>query len=56
MIYLYPANKMENLLFLFDRISQLSPLGVFNQEVVLVQNPGMQHCLTYRLQNIVVLA
>ncbi len=36
---------MENLLFLFDRISQLSPLGVFNQEIVLVQNPGMQHWL-----------
>lgn len=36
---------MENLLLLFDRIAQISPLGVFNQEVLLVQNPGMQHWL-----------
>jgi len=36
---------MENLLFLFNKISQINPLGVFNQEVVVVQNPGMQHWL-----------
>lgn len=45
MIYLYPANKMENLLLLLNKISQLSPLGVFNQEVIVVQNAGMQHWL-----------
>ncbi|GAA6173372.1 exodeoxyribonuclease V subunit gamma [Colwellia sp. KU-HH00111] len=36
---------MENLLLLLNKISQLSPLGVFNQEVVVVQNAGMQHWL-----------
>ncbi|WP_083927012.1 exodeoxyribonuclease V subunit gamma [Colwellia piezophila] len=45
MIHLYPANKMENLLLLLNKISQLSPLGVFNQEVIVVQNAGMQHWL-----------
>ncbi|MDO6508527.1 exodeoxyribonuclease V subunit gamma [Colwellia sp. 4_MG-2023] len=45
MINLYPANKMENLLLLLNKISQLSPLGVFSQEVIVVQNPGMQHWL-----------
>jgi len=45
LIYLYPANKMENLLLLLNKIRQLSPLGVFNQEVIVVQNAGMQHWL-----------
>ncbi|PHR85685.1 MAG: exodeoxyribonuclease V subunit gamma [Colwellia sp.] len=45
MINLYPANKMENLLALLNKISQLSPVGVFNQEVIIVQNAGMQHWL-----------
>ncbi|WP_425457531.1 exodeoxyribonuclease V subunit gamma [Colwellia echini] len=36
---------MENLLTLLNKISQLSPLGVFNQEVIVVQNAGMQHWL-----------
>ncbi|MEY8213739.1 MAG: exodeoxyribonuclease V subunit gamma, partial [Colwellia sp.] len=45
MINLYPANKMENLLVLLNKISQISPLGVFNQEVIIVQNAGMQHWL-----------
>jgi len=36
---------MENLLLLLNKISQISPLGVFNQEVVVVQNAGMQHWL-----------
>jgi len=36
---------MENLLLLLNKISQVSPLGVFNQEVIVVQNPGMQHWL-----------
>jgi exodeoxyribonuclease V gamma subunit len=45
LIHLYPANKMENLLLLLNKISQLSPLGVFNQEVIVVQNAGMQHWL-----------
>ncbi|MBL4940283.1 MAG: exodeoxyribonuclease V subunit gamma [Colwellia sp.] len=45
MINLYPANKMENLLLLLNKISHVSPLGVFNQEVIVVQNAGMQHWL-----------
>ena len=36
---------MESLLLLLNKISQLSPLGVFNQEVIVVQNAGMQHWL-----------
>jgi len=36
---------MENLLLLLNKISQISPLGVFNQEVIVVQNAGMQHWL-----------
>jgi len=45
LINLYPANKMENLLLLLNKISEVSPLGVFNQEVIVVQNAGMQHWL-----------
>jgi len=45
LINLYPANKMENLLTLLNKISQVSPIGVFNQEVIIVQNAGMQHWL-----------
>ncbi len=51
MIYLYPANKMENLLLLLNKISQVSPLGVFNQEVIVVQNAGMQHWLNLTIAN-----
>ncbi|NMP31567.1 exodeoxyribonuclease V subunit gamma [Thalassotalea sp. M1531] len=45
MIYLYPANKMENLLALFNKVQQVSPLTLFEQEHVIVQNAGMQHWL-----------
>ncbi|MEW6992267.1 exodeoxyribonuclease V subunit gamma [Colwelliaceae bacterium 6441] len=45
MIYLYPANKMENLLALVDKIQQISPLPIFSKEVFIVQNAGMQHWL-----------
>ncbi|WP_274620539.1 exodeoxyribonuclease V subunit gamma [Colwellia maritima] len=51
MINLYPANKMENLLLLLNKISEVSPLGVFNQEVIVVQNPGMQHWLNLAIAN-----
>ena len=51
MINLYPANKMENLLTLLNKISQVSPVGVFNQEVIIVQNPGMQHWLNLAIAN-----
>lgn len=49
MIYLYPANKMENLLALVDKIQQVSPLPVFSKEVFIVQNAGMQHWLNMSL-------
>jgi len=42
---------MENLLVLLNKISQVSPLGVFNQEVIIVQNPGMQHWLNLAIAN-----
>ena len=51
MIYLYPANKMENLLVLLDKIQQVSPLPVFSQETIVVQNAGMQHWLNLSLAN-----
>ncbi len=51
MINLYPANKMENLLALLNKISQVSPVGVFNQEVIIVQNAGMQHWLNLAIAN-----
>ncbi|MDO6447295.1 exodeoxyribonuclease V subunit gamma [Colwellia sp. 1_MG-2023] len=49
MIYLYPANKMENLLALVEKIQQISPLPVFSKEVFIVQNAGMQHWLNMSL-------
>ena len=49
MIYLYPANKMENLLVLLDKIQTVSPLPVFSQETIVVQNAGMQHWLNLSL-------
>ncbi len=49
MIYLYPANKMENLLALLDKIQHVSPLPIFSKDVVIVQNAGMQHWLNMSL-------
>ena len=49
MIYLYPANKMENLLVLLDKVHQVSPLSVFSKEHIIVQNAGMQHWLNVSL-------
>ena len=49
MIYLYPANKMENLLALLDKIQQVSPLSFFESEIIVVQNAGMQHWLNLSL-------
>jgi exodeoxyribonuclease V gamma subunit len=36
---------MENLLLLFNKIHEVSPLPIFSQDVVVVQNAGMQHWL-----------
>ncbi|NQY62666.1 MAG: exodeoxyribonuclease V subunit gamma [Alteromonadaceae bacterium] len=49
MIYLYPANKMENLLVLLEKIQSISPLPVFSQDIVVVQNNGIQHWLNLSL-------
>ena len=49
MIYLYPANKMENLLAMLDKIQQVSPHSFFESEVIVVQNAGMQHWLNLSL-------
>jgi len=45
LIHLYPANKVENLLALLDKIQQVSPLPIFSKETFIVQNAGMQHWL-----------
>lgn len=40
---------MENLLVLLDKIQHISPLPIFTQEVIVVQNAGMQHWLNLSL-------
>jgi exodeoxyribonuclease V gamma subunit len=40
---------MENLLVLLDKIQQVSPLAIFSQEMIVVQNAGMQHWLNMSL-------
>jgi exodeoxyribonuclease V gamma subunit len=40
---------MENLLVLLDKIQQVSPLPIFSQEMIVVQNAGMQHWLNMSL-------
>jgi exodeoxyribonuclease V gamma subunit len=42
---------MENLLTLLNKISEVSPIGVFSQEVIIVQNAGMQHWLNLEIAN-----
>ncbi|GLX80455.1 RecBCD enzyme subunit RecC [Thalassotalea insulae] len=42
---------MENLLAIVEKIQQVSPLGVFSQDVFIVQNAGMQHWLNMSLAN-----
>jgi len=49
LIYLYPANKTENLLALVNKIQHISPLSIFEKEVIIVQNAGMQHWLNMSL-------
>ncbi|WP_286232496.1 exodeoxyribonuclease V subunit gamma [Thalassotalea sediminis] len=52
MIYLYPANKTENLLALANRIQEISPLPIFSKDVYIVQNAGMQHWLNMSLADL----
>lgn len=49
MIHLYPSNKTEGLLLLLNKISTMSPIGVFEKEVIVVENPGMQHWLNLEI-------
>ncbi|MFD2166886.1 exodeoxyribonuclease V subunit gamma [Thalassotalea euphylliae] len=51
MIFLYPANKMEHLVALLNKVQQVSPLGLFDTEQVIVQNAGMQHWLNMSVAN-----
>lgn len=44
-IYLYPANKMEYLLALLNKVQLTSPLLPLQKEVIVIQNAGMQHWL-----------
>ncbi len=43
---------MEDLLTLFDKVQQASDLPVLAKEIVLVQNPGMQHWLNMQQADI----
>ncbi|MDN3653116.1 exodeoxyribonuclease V subunit gamma [Thalassotalea ponticola] len=45
MFYIYPANRMEDLLSLFLKIRQLKPLPILAKETVMVQSQGLQHWL-----------
>lgn len=50
MINIYPANRLENLVILLDRVMQTgSNANVLNEEVILVQSKGMQHWLNMEL-------
>ena len=40
---------MENLLAIFSKIQQVSPLSLFDAEAIIVQNAGMQHWLNTSL-------
>lgn len=42
---------MENLLAIFDKVQQVSPIPVFTKEVIVVQNAGMQHWLNLSVAN-----
>ncbi len=50
MIYIYPANRLENLVILLDRVMQLSQSSnILSEEIILVQSKGMQHWLNLQL-------
>ncbi len=45
----YPANKLEDLAALLERVINLSPGGVLEPSVVIVESKGMQHWLNMAL-------
>lgn len=50
MINIYPANRLENLVILFDKVMQTgSHTNILSEELILVQNKGMQHWLNLKL-------
>ena len=50
MINIYPANRLENLVFLLDRVMQTgSNDNILSEEIILVQSKGMQHWLNLKL-------
>ncbi|WP_198265052.1 exodeoxyribonuclease V subunit gamma [sulfur-oxidizing endosymbiont of Gigantopelta aegis] len=50
MINIYPANRLENLVFLLDRVMQTgSNHNILSEEIILVQSQGMQHWLNLKL-------
>ncbi|MCU7939398.1 MAG: exodeoxyribonuclease V subunit gamma [gamma proteobacterium symbiont of Bathyaustriella thionipta] len=50
MINIYPANRLENLVILFDRVMQTGTNdAILSEEIILVQSKGMQHWLNLKL-------
>ena len=50
MINIYPANRLENLVYLLERVMQTgSNDNVLSEEIILVQSKGMQHWLNLKL-------
>jgi len=50
LINIYPANRLENLVYLLDRVMQTGTNdNILKEEVILVQSKGMQHWLNLKL-------
>ena len=50
MINIYPANRLENLVLLLDRVMQAANHhSILNEEIILVHSKGMQHWLNLKL-------
>jgi len=49
LINIYPANRLENLVFLLERIMQTDNDNILSEEIILVQSKGMQHWLNLKL-------
>ncbi len=50
MINIYPANRLENLVILLERVMQTGAnANVLDEEIILVQSKGMQHWLNLKL-------
>ncbi len=52
MINIYPSNRLENLVALFDKVIQMGEnKNILSSEIILVQSKGMQHWLNMQLAN-----